>query len=315
MSLYSKNPDKIKMLILLADEDLISGRAILWKLDEPADTWLMDRIYVKDESDVTLFKKYAEKNNWFYKPSQTFDCVDVMRNGQKMRVDMKVSINGNFKRFPYIDTLLYYNTNNNYLTNIESEYSEIPHIIKLREINGSDSGNIHFVYDKYNEHVIKIEDSVFCQFGDGYIHKNDAIFLEDYDEYVFPDMVRYSSMMKKFIPSSNSVYSNVYKSFLRNDDAARVFLTRDKKTYDYFLNADRNKKYFRVLNDDSGNYYISDLLVKYERGYVFKEDLDKIKKKSELLKLEEKENKDKNVEIKSSRKNIFYDDFFETPKF
>jgi hypothetical protein len=35
----------------------------------------------------------------------------------------------------------------------------------------------------------------------------------------------------------------------------------------------------------------------------------------QLLKLEEKENKDKNVEIKSSRKNIFYDDFFETPKF
>ena len=52
----------ISIIILLI---LISGVSIAVdtsQLDEPKDTWLLDRIYVKEDSDAILFKKYAEKD-------------------------------------------------------------------------------------------------------------------------------------------------------------------------------------------------------------------------------------------------------------
>lgn len=273
MDIYIKNSDKIKMLILLeGNKDVICGRAILWKLDSPKDTWLLDRIYVKEDSDAILFKKYAEKNNWLYKPLQTYDCVKVVKDGEEVFINMKVSIKGNYKFFPYIDTLQYYNKKDNYLTNDDKEYQLIPDIIKLREINGRDSGNENFVYDVLNEVFISIDDAVYCFYGDGYTHKNNAFYIKDFDEYALPSDVRYSSYHKRFLTSQSSVYSHTLNSFVMNSEVQKVFITKDRKCFDYFLRSDFNKTFNRMSN---GNFYISNILIKgIDDEYYFKDEYD-----------------------------------------
>jgi len=274
MDLYTKNPDKIKMLILQESRDLIGGRAILWKLDEPSDTWLLDRIYVKEDSDAILFKKHAEKQGWLYKAAQTFDAVKVVKDGFEINIDMKVHVKGDFKYFPYMDTLFYYNAKEKYLTNIDKEYEEISNIVKLRETNGADSGNENFVYDVLNKEFINIEDSIFCYYGDGYTHKNNAFFIKEFDEYSYPSELRYSTHHKRFLTSQSSVYSKKIGSFMMEGDVYRVYFDKDRKTFDYLLRNDINKEYEYV----DGKFYIMDLLIKgIDDEYYFKDEYDENK--------------------------------------
>jgi hypothetical protein len=276
MEIYIKNPDKIKMLILLegGSKDVISGRALLWKLDVPDGMWLLDRIYVKEDSDAILFKKYAEKHGWLYKNAQTFDAVKVVKDKEEIYVDMKVHVKGDYRRFPYIDTLLFYNVKEKYLTNNENEYEKSFDIIKLREINGTDSGNEYFIFDNLNKEFIKAEDSVFCYYGDGYTHKNNAFFIKEFDEYVYPTELRYSTYHKRFLNSNTSNYSKSLGSFIMNSETNRVYFSKDKKKYDYLLKNDYEKTYSR----NEGNYYIMDLLVKgIDDEYYFKDEYDEAK--------------------------------------
>jgi hypothetical protein len=311
MDLYIKNPDKIKMLILLeGGKELISGRALLWKLDEPKNTWLLDRIYVKEDSDTILFKKYAEKHGWLYKSAQTFDAVKVVKNGIDVMIDMKIYVRGDYKYFPYIDTLLYFNKKDNYLTNIEKEYETVSQIIKLREINGGDSGNENFVYDVINKEFINIEDSIYCYYGDGYTYKNNVFFIKEYDEYVLPSELRYSSYHKRFVTNQSSNFSKTLCSFILDSDISKVYFTKDKKTYDFLLKKDINK-IFALVND---NLYIMDLLVKGIDGdYHFKDEYDE----KSILTLKDTQKKAVDDIIKSSyyvREVMGLDDKIETRK-
>ena len=271
MNLYLNNSDKIKMLILLEEKDIIGGRALLWKLDEPKDTWLLDRIYVKEDSDAILFKKFAERNGWLYKSAQTFDAVKVIKNGEDINLDMRVNITGNYKSFPYIDTLLYFNKKDKYLTNIEKDYETISDIVKLRETNGLDSGNENFVMDIINEELIPIVDSCFCFYGDGYTHRNNAFYIKEFDEYVFPTELRYSIYHKRFLNFSSSVYSKNLGSFFMNSEVTKVYFSKDKKIYDYYLNNGLGK----IFNHMNGNFYSMDLLIKgIDDEYYFKDEYD-----------------------------------------
>lgn len=297
MDLYKMNPDKIKLLILLDKKGLINGRALLWKLDG-SDNFLMDRIYTREDSDTILFKKHAEKNGWLYKNNQTFDAVNVIQGGKECFVEMRVTVKGDFRYFPYIDTLLYYDKKNKFLTNVEKYYSDIPTVVKLREINGKDSGNENFVYDILNDTFINVEDSIFCFYGDSYTHKNNAYFIKKLDEFCLPTNLRYSTHQKIFISSENSVYSYNLKSFVDSNLVISVFLTKDKKRFDYFLKKDCGKVYDHRVD---GNLYLLSLLIKGEDGkYYFEEDIIKLKKAWEEAK--EKAEKDKK---KNKKKSIF----------
>jgi len=64
LEIYIKNPETVKLVILHSDVkyDKISGRALLWKLDD--GTHLMDVIYVSKDSDHKIFSDYAKHNGW-----------------------------------------------------------------------------------------------------------------------------------------------------------------------------------------------------------------------------------------------------------
>jgi len=278
MDLYKKNPDKIKMLILWDSiGKSINGRALLWKLDEPADMYLLDRIYTRDDSDIILFKRYADENGWLYKSSQTFDAVNVIKDNDEVFIEMKIFVRGDFQHFPYIDTLLYYDKKGKYLTNVDNSYNNIPSVIKLREINGNDSGNENFVYDIFNDEFIRIDDSMFCFYGDGYSHKNNSFFIEDLDEYCVPFLLRYSNHHKKFgTCETYDIYSHNLGSFLNHSEVVKVYMDKELSIYDYYLKD--SKEFAMAKLEPHSLFFHKSLLVKGANGqYYFIDDYDEEK--------------------------------------
>ena len=111
--IYVKNPDVCKLLILKSkDDDLIVGRAIVWKLNSP-DITFMDRIYTIEESDVNLFRKYAIENGWEYKlkndsSEHSLDLVSSKGINTYVELNVKINKSQNYRNYPYLDTLCFF---------------------------------------------------------------------------------------------------------------------------------------------------------------------------------------------------------------
>jgi hypothetical protein len=134
LNIYVKNPKQVKMVILLLEEDpnKIIGRALLWMepkyectldggVSVEQDTPFMDRIYVNNSKDEELFKQYAKKMEYVYKKHQNSSEEEFMFGGSDTsieRIDIYLSMGG-FTKFPYVDTICYYDPNNKVLSNID----------------------------------------------------------------------------------------------------------------------------------------------------------------------------------------------------
>lgn len=131
--IYTENTENVSMLILhpQGDREKIIGRAILWKIshinDEPVtDKYFMDRFYVVNDSDEYMFKDYAKKMGYYHKSVQTYgSSYDIVRpDGNNESMNIKVTLNPiDFNdKYPYMDTLQYYNPKTGELKNSNSGY-------------------------------------------------------------------------------------------------------------------------------------------------------------------------------------------------
>ena len=114
--IYMSNTDVCKLIILrsIEDDTKIMGRALLWTLSDGKQ--FVDRIYTINDSDVQLFRDYAKENGWYAKyyngssdssrafDPQTSQMVDLGTITVKIR-------EGEYKGYPYLDTLKYFNPN------------------------------------------------------------------------------------------------------------------------------------------------------------------------------------------------------------
>ena len=110
--IYCNNPDKCGMLILTDFNNKLIGRAIVWfKLRKPVDQTFMDRIYTNNASDTELFKKYAVQQGWLYKYQQSAHDPSYIENGQRVQksISLQIAPPKDYKKYPYMDTLKFYN--------------------------------------------------------------------------------------------------------------------------------------------------------------------------------------------------------------
>ncbi len=115
MKLYAVNP-KVKMLVLLEDDDKVRARALLWdgvkEFDSDNEYKFMDRIYSVYDHDIDLFKTWAKENGYLSKWEQNAKSeiyVDI--NGRPERKHLYVILeNHNLSWYPYLDTFKFYNT-------------------------------------------------------------------------------------------------------------------------------------------------------------------------------------------------------------
>lgn len=126
--IYTENPEVCSLVILYSENgqiengkwksNKIRGRALLWKTDD-GDTF-MDRIYTNYDSDIDLFKQYAERNGWWCKRNQNSERQFTAIKGSETKrnpvyvVSLKKS---EFDYYPYVDTLSYINVDTGKISN------------------------------------------------------------------------------------------------------------------------------------------------------------------------------------------------------
>lgn len=125
LDIYVKNPDKVSMVILKSDkdDDKISGRAILWTVDDGRK--VMDRIYTNNHADIEFFIQYANLNNYLYKYTQSYEPMPFVLNGVKLssaESSCVITLDLDHDTFPYMDTFKYKNDSDGSLTNDYSKH-------------------------------------------------------------------------------------------------------------------------------------------------------------------------------------------------
>lgn len=138
--IYQYN-DKCSLIIMTNDENLLVGRALLWKLDD--GKMFMDRVYTYTDSYVNIFIKYAVSKGYYYKSSQDSSySLDLMYNYEVFEIDYKGFItldDVEFNRYPYLDTFKYLNMSESTLSNDwQSNYD-----YELESTNGT-NGNCEY---------------------------------------------------------------------------------------------------------------------------------------------------------------------------
>jgi len=136
LDLYTKNTEKVQMLILYPEDirNKIIGRAILWKLDkvdgvEVKDQYFMDRIYTASDSDEFMYLDYAKANKYYYKSQQSYGNYPIVHpNGESKTTVLEVNLNKiDYKKYPYMDTMSYYNPETGHISNDETDYTDNNH--------------------------------------------------------------------------------------------------------------------------------------------------------------------------------------------
>ncbi len=122
--IYSKNPERVKMLVMRDPRDRILGRALLWNFTwEGKDYKIMDRIYtIKDEDLSIFFKNWATENGYLYKKHQNWtNTLQWEGSDLEMKVGIEIE-NVKFDFYPYLDTFKWIDFEKKIIYNYLPEY-------------------------------------------------------------------------------------------------------------------------------------------------------------------------------------------------
>ena len=133
--IYTENESKVQLLIYVDKDDVIHGRAIVWKLkNSPCDAkYFMDRVYVNRDSDQIKFKKFAEDNGFLYKKkmnSYFVDNVKFIYKGKDVLGEVTVKLSKtDFPNYPFVDTMCFLDESSKILSNLPNEDNYILHSV------------------------------------------------------------------------------------------------------------------------------------------------------------------------------------------
>lgn len=114
----------------------IKGRALLWDAElNGQKEMFMDRIYTTYDSDVDLFKQFAQKNGWFWKDSQSMSPREYITNGSsKSRPEIIVKVDkSDCDYYPYVDTMCFCYTSSNELRNTQDDEDGSMRVLRSTE--------------------------------------------------------------------------------------------------------------------------------------------------------------------------------------
>ncbi len=133
--IYTQNPNQVSLIIYKSETDKskIRGRALLWT--DVLGRKFMDRIYTIADSDIGIFIRFAEQNNFIYKSEQeSSEYTDILQND--VVIENKVITvaleNNYFDYYPYLDTLKFYSASDGKLSNSD----DIDYEYKLEDTDG-----------------------------------------------------------------------------------------------------------------------------------------------------------------------------------
>lgn len=114
----------------------IKGRALLWDCTiDGKEAIFMDRIYTTFDSDVELFKQFAQNNKWWYKKNQSMDQIEDITDGSFTKGNSTIVVKLNeatWDSYPYMDTLSYISTASDIATNMDN-YGGVDRLLRDTE--------------------------------------------------------------------------------------------------------------------------------------------------------------------------------------
>jgi hypothetical protein len=179
--LYTKNPTKMKMLILKQEDGVIYGRANLWYLDEPDGRVFMDRVYTTYDWQMKLFIDYAIKNKYIYKSRQIYggSVIPVVKDGVKEKLIMTVNLKPHYyDYYPYVDTLQFYNKETGELTNDIEKFKDKKFVALVNAGGGTwQEGHGGFEIDNLGR-IVHQQMVVYSDMDKVFIHHENAVNLK-----------------------------------------------------------------------------------------------------------------------------------------
>jgi hypothetical protein len=211
LDIYVKNTGLISMVLMLNEDNMLLGRALLWKND---DFKVMDRIYTEnDEMLVPHFKNWADKNGFMYKKNQNWHTTQVFINKGREEVhQISFNVTGDYSYYPYFDTFKFYDEKSGTLSNFNIGNEKIK---TLCSPEGSWCSHDYLLEDEIDRNYYYHDDVVtldYCnlsvnrnkchwsEINECYIYREDAIFEDTLRDYIFGenfDMLNSKSIREK----------------------------------------------------------------------------------------------------------------------
>lgn len=158
LKIYTDNPKKVRLLVLIDDNGKIHGRALVWKLKvSPCDAkYFMDRVYTNSDSDFYKFRQLAEEKGFLYKEknnSHIDNNVRFIYKGKPLLGIIKVKLDGDLKEYPFLDTMPFLTKEKNMISNIPSRGCYFVHTVTGECVKCSTCrGNIYS--DKLEDNIL-----------------------------------------------------------------------------------------------------------------------------------------------------------------
>lgn len=246
LDIYIKNPDNVKMLIMLDSDGYLIGRSLLWEFD---GIKLMDRIYTANDEVLPFqFKKWATENNYLYKSEQNWYNSLLFENLQNEKKELRFKINlTNYKhnKYPYLDTF-------KFLDNKGNLYNYIPEDLKIKTLIACDGG--YFDGDALRfDHINRL-----------LRHRNDCVSLTYLGNNIFTHINNtvYSGVNNVYILREDSIYNHDVKDYLFIDKYDNLNDKGEIERRKEYILLEQNMKSKKKLSFDfGGRYYQVDQLI------------------------------------------------------
>ena len=222
LDLYVNNPDTVKMLIAINQDDQLVGRALLWHTEQGIK--FMDRIYGNDQT-IQAFLEYAKENGYWHKTYQNHSTADQVNNdkGQKTSKYLSVHLDtSNLDELPYMDTFKYSDDiDDGYLNNESGDYC-------LENIDGSWPNDDEWVTTSDGQRI-REEDARWSDYEDAWFCDDDVVYSEYHnsyiiydecirvgDEYYMPtaDCIVRSEYEDEYLHESDAIYSEIMEDYI-----------------------------------------------------------------------------------------------------
>lgn len=238
---YDMNKNNVSLLILKDpnDDSKIIGRALVWNLTEPKNRKFMDRIYTVMYEDIQLFKNYAIEKGWLYKKKQSYSDPEIIdpTNKEKENVVMVVRNMIPHEKYPYMDTMKYYNSVEMVISNSEFYVSNV------NTLPDGDPINVNCLDDSWGgpetlylngTYYIK-DDLIECDYSndESYELPDNAVYLPYYSSYASKEFFEenvakckyHNSEDDEYIIDDDATYLEHYNEYMSPDyDWERLFV-------------------------------------------------------------------------------------------
>src|ERR1035437_9510706 len=116
--------DNAKLLVLFSKEKRVIARALLWEATSPdkkEQYKIMDRIYFYNESDIELFKQWANTNGYVYKAIQDAYSPNLfIKDNRAIDLELQIKlVKTDYLYYPYLDTFRFFCRKLKYLRNFD----------------------------------------------------------------------------------------------------------------------------------------------------------------------------------------------------